>query len=287
MDNLWMDGASFLSEIIVSLASSLLWAIGAFFVVLFYHKLMAWHYKNKFYRSTRLNIDKKGKFPLRCYIANSGRYDADEKVYLGYPFEYMASATVNTHLEHLTRNTDMKISPCPLKKDEVVRLDKTGDLILLGGPFHNLLTRLFFGLTKENTNVPFYFDTFDGEEATLFYKENNDTDYRTAKPIKDPNGNYYCEDYALILNIRNPYNPDKRVITIMGCRSIGVLGGTNAFTMYNKDIFGDVKYDEYAVIIKCYGEQNNINDDRKIERVSVIKLDSIGVDSLVEIADVC
>lgn len=48
----------------------------------------------------------------------------------------------------------------------------------------------------------------------------------------------------------------------------------------------DVKHDEYAVIIKCYGEQNNINDDRKIERISTIKLDPISVEMLVEIDDI-
>ncbi len=281
-----MGSVDIFGEIFISLLSSLIWAVAAFIAVLIFNKLVERYYKKKFYQLTRLNISKKNKHFIRCYIANSGRYDANEKVYLGYPFEYMASATIDSYLENLTRNIDMNTYLSPLKKDEINKTDKTGDLILLGGPFHNLLTKLFFGLSKDNTIVPFYFDTFEGEEATLFYKENGASDYKTVKPIKDPNGNFYCEDYALILNVRNPYAPKNRIIAIIGCRSIGVLGGTNALTLYRKEIFSDVKYDEYAVIIKCYGDQNNINDDRGIERISVIELNSIKVEQLVKLDDV-
>ncbi len=286
MDKIAIGGIDILVEIIIGLLSSLIWAVAAFFAVLVYNKLVDGYYKKKFYQLTRLSINKKYKSSIRCYIANSGRYDASEKVYLGYPFEYMASATINSHLENLTRNIDMNTYLSPLKKDEVNKMDKTGNLILLGGPFHNLLTKLFFGLSKENTIVPFYFDTFEGEEATLFYRENMEENFKTVKPIKDPNGNFYCEDYALILNVRNPYVPKNRIIAIIGCRSIGVLGGTNAFTLYRKEIFNDVKYDQYAVIIKCYGDQNNINDDMGIERITVLELDSIKVEQLVKIDDI-
>ena len=275
-----------LKDIAVSLLASLVWAIGGFLAVFFFNKINRWYYKRKFYKATRLDIDKKANsFSIQCFIANSGKYDGDEKVYLGYPFEYMAAATINTYLNMLSDNIDMGTNPCPLQVNTIAKIDKATDLILLGGPFHNILTKLFFGLNKDNTNVPFYFDTFEGEEATLFYKENGAKEFKTAKPKKDPIGHYYCEDYALIMNIKNQYKPTKRIISIMGCRSIGVLGGTLAFTSLNKEMLKNIEYDEYAVIIRCFGEQNNISNERPIELVTTIKLDSINIDNLIEIKD--
>ena len=276
----------FIVNVATSLFASLVWAIVAFVAVLIYNKLSNWYYTNKFYKTTRLTIkNKKEKFGIQCFIANSGKYDGDEKVYLGYPFEYMAAATINSYLSLAVKSVDMDTVPCPLKVNTITKIDKTTDLILLGGPFHNVLTKLFFGLSKERSNVPFYFDTFEGEEATLFYKETPNGEYKTVKPIKDPVGNYYCEDYGLIMNIKNPYNPEKRIISIMGCRSIGVLGGTIAFTSMNKEMLKNIEFDEYAVIIRCFGEQNNISSERKIEKVATIKLDSIKLENLIDIVD--
>lgn len=291
MDNMVYLGVfdtviDFIVNVATSLFSSLVWAIVAFVAVLIYNKLSTWYYNKKFYKTTRLTLkNKKDKFNIQCFIANSGKYDGDEKVYLGYPFEYMAAATINSYLELAIKNIDMNTKPCPMQVNTITKIDKTTDLILLGGPFHNVLTKMFFGLNKENSNVPFYFDTFEGEDATLFYKENPNGDYKAVKPIKDPIGHYYCEDYGLIMNIKNPYNPNKRIISIMGCRSIGVLGGTIAFTSMNKEILKNVEYDEYAVIIRCFGEQNNISNERKIEKVTTIKLDSIKLEDLIEIRD--
>lgn len=285
--NDFLDGLySLVIDILKNLAGSLVWAGVAFVAVYFYNAFTDWFYKRKFYKSTRLKINpKQEKLSVQCFIANSGKYDENEKVFLGYPFEYMASASISSYLSMIIKNVDMDTTSCPLKVLEIEKIDKNNDLILLGGPFHNMLTKLFFGLSKENTNVPLYFDTFEGEEATLFYKDNGDQDYKTVKPIKDPVGNYYCEDYGLIMNIKNPYNPKKRIIAVMGCRSIGVLGATLAFTTFNKEMVKNIHYDEYAVIIKCYGDQNNVNLDRPLEHVANIKLDSITMDKLVKIHD--
>ena len=168
----------------------------------------------------------------------------------------------------------------PLNNDEINKINLADDLFLLGGPFHNSLTRLFFGLTKDKQNIPFYFDTFEGEEATLFYKSYNDIEYKKVKPIKDPIGNYYCEDYGLIINIRNPYDSNKRIIALMGCRSIGVLGATLAFTNFNKKIMNDIKFDEYAVIVKCFGDQTDVNLSKEIKKVDCIELKSITIEDL-------
>ena len=118
----------------------------------------------------------------------------------------------------------------------------------------------------------------------LFYK-GKDEEYKTAKPLKDKLGDFYCEDYGLIINIKNPYNPEKRIIALMGCRSIGVLGATYAFTKFNNETLKSVKNDEYAVIVKCHGDRSNLDIERGITYVDQVKIESINIEQLIKVAD--
>ena len=273
-----------IKDVFSNLITSVVYGAMAFVLVGIYDLIKDFIFKQNFYKLTRIDHPKKeDTFAIKCYMANSGRYDECENVYLGYPFEYMSAASLNSYLNMIMTVVDMETYPCPLTASELGEINKTQDLILLGGPFHNLLTQHFFGLTKENTNVPLYFDTFENEEATLFYKK--DEEYKTAKPLKDTLGDFYCEDYGLILNIKNPYNPDKRIIALMGCRSIGVLGATYAFTKFYKDIFKTVKSDEYAVIVKCHGDRSNLDIERGIQFVDQINLEPLNVEQLIKVKD--
>ena len=70
-----------IKEIIINLVASLVYAALAFFVVYLYNILTKWVYKRKFYKSTRLDINKKEeKYFVKCFMANSGRYDESENV---------------------------------------------------------------------------------------------------------------------------------------------------------------------------------------------------------------
>ena len=121
-----------LKEVIINLVASLVYAALAFLVVYLYNLITKWFYKRKFYKSTRLNINKKeDKYFVKCYMANSGRYDESENVYLGYPFEYMSAASINSYLSMMVKIVDMESHPCPLKVNEIAKIDKTKDLILL------------------------------------------------------------------------------------------------------------------------------------------------------------
>ena len=112
-------------DILKNLAGSLVWAVVAFVAVYFYNIFTNWFYKRKFYKSTRLKINpKQEKLSVQCFIANSGKYDENEKVYLGYPFEYMASASINSYLSLIIKNVDMSTTSCPLKVLEIEKVDK-------------------------------------------------------------------------------------------------------------------------------------------------------------------
>lgn len=233
----------------------------------------------RFRKSSHLELDDNKLF-MRCFYANSNRVDEEEHVLLGYPFEYMASASVSTYLNIMSHNkADVISSPSPIKDIDAAK-EYRENVLLLGGPYHNTVTHYFFGLKEGDTKLPFYFGSYQGEDATLFYKDGDSV--KTFVPKKHSSGDYYAEDYGLILNIKNPYNPDKRVIALIGCRSIGVLGAAAFFTEHNKKLRKITKnMDEYAVVIECHGDNLNVLQDP--EDHFAVELESAGEDPLIKI----
>ena len=262
----------------INVLASLIWAPLSFLIVFLWTKMRNSLFKRMMYKNTRLNLsDRTQGLEIDCFYANSNKVDKGEATALGYPFEYMAAATVQSYLNLLVRkNFRMDIYPSPVAlKDALV--EKSDDLLLLGGPFHNSFTRLFFGLIKGQTNLPFYFDSIDGEDATLVLTD--EVGGGTFTPKKDVTGKYYADDYGLIINVKNVYDNNKRRIAIMGCRSIGVLGAAMAFTELSKTIYEKTKeYDEYAVVVSCHGNQYNVSKTPEI--CKCIELSSIKKEDL-------
>ena len=232
----------------------------------------------RFRKSSHLKLDDNKLF-MRCFYANSNRVDEEEHVLLGYPFEYMASASVGTYLNIMSNNkADIISSPSPINKEDAIK-EYRENILLLGGPNHNTVTSYFFGLKEGHTNLPFYYASYQGEDATLFYKD-GDT-IKTFVPKKHSSGDYYAEDYGLILNVKNPFNPEKRIIALIGCRSIGVLGAAAFFTEHNKKLRKITKnMDEYAVVIECHGDNLNVLQDP--EDHFAIELKSLSENSLMK-----
>lgn len=75
---------------------------------------------------------------------------------------------------------------------------------------------------------------------------------------------YYGEDFALIMNVKNPYDPEKRVIFIAGCRSIGCYGGAIFLSQQLKEIQKKVHWDEYALVVSCSGDAEDLNARPKL-----------------------
>ena len=42
----------------------------------------------------------------------------------------------------------------------------------------------------------------------------------------------------------------------------------------------DIKFDEYAVIVKCFGDQTDVNLSKEIKKVDCIELKSITIEDL-------
>lgn len=258
--------------------------IGFLFGICF-SRLQARLYRRNIQKITRFNVNNKNEsLRVDAYYANSGKKDAGESVNLGYPFEYMAIAMLETQLLALNKCLELRSGPAPATKIEVEGLSKDSDLIILGGPFHNLLTGYIFGLKKEYHNVPFYFDDLSvdvngqirGDEATLVFDNGEPFKFEENCfiPLKDVDNKFYHTDYALILNVRNPFNPKKRIISFIGCRSIGVYGAAMYFNKYSNEIKKNIKYDQYAIIIRVNGEQDNIvGEPRFLKSVELNSID--------------
>lgn len=213
---------------------------------------------NTYKKLMRLSVKDASKSSLKFVAANTAQQDAEELVTYGFVFEYRAAGELGSTLAKLY-GRDFKISTTmskPTYDYSYAQLDT--NLIVIGGPFHNAVTREF--LRRMGDTLPFHYE----EDASLAYTDpaNPQNTRRFTPKVIDQK--YYGEDYALIMNVRNPLNPEKRVIFISGCRSIGCYGGAIFLSQQLKEIKGKVKSDEYAVVVSCCGDEEDLNARPKL-----------------------
>ena len=267
-----MSFIEYLMNIINDLPTELLGALLAFLAGVLYTKSKEHFFTNRVYNHTRLKMNsKEEELLINSYHANSGATDSEEKTSLGYPFEYMSYATVVAYLQSINKNIDIALDPSPLKVSDIKNYSVTSNTILFGGPFHNLITGMIFGLSKEYRTVPFYFDRYGDEDAALFCDNKPDVPFI---PLKNADGDYYMKDYGIILNVVNPYDTRKRIIAIIGCRSIGVFGASLYFAKSHKELKKKTKgMDNYAVIVVCGGDEHTVIGSPKL--VLAVSIDPI------------
>lgn len=189
---------------------------------------------------------------INCITANTGYYDQGELVTLGYVFEYMAVGELRVAFKKLFKHIDISAKMSPLDFGDARMSDLKSNLILIGGPFHNSITRelLFSG----KFNFPFRYD----DDANLHH-DNGDGTSDVYKPQQSNlNNNFYELDYALIINIRNPKMPSKRLIALIGCRSIGCYGAAYFLSHELKKLHKVIKDDEYAIVVRCECDEEDI-----------------------------
>ena len=246
---------------------------------LFFTVLLTRLYRKSVKNVTKIHLENKDDDKvIKCFSAHSGFSDTKENLEYGFFFEDMSYSLLTNYLLSIHKKTEFEFKFSPLNKYQVNQITNTlkGDIVLFGGPNHNLLTNKILGLKPDYSNVPFYFsiDESGKEDATLFSLDDNHQVKACYVPLKDDNEEYYCKDYGLIINIKNPYDPANRLIAFIGCRSIGVYGATMYFCKHSKEVKKKTKkYDEYALIIKCEGNKYNVEGDPTL--IEAIPLNSI------------
>jgi hypothetical protein len=108
------------------------------------------------------------------------------------------------------------------------RLDLAQHLILIGGPDYNAFTKRVLG----EGVTQFGYRSSDLNEQSQVYPEEI-VIYKTA------GGQEFCEftnekDYGYFERIKNPRDPQRNIILIGGCHTIGVTGAAKAFSMFSE-----------------------------------------------------
>lgn len=250
-------------DILINLIASLIWLLLGVLAVYLKNRL----FKKMMYKRTRLKLHTKNDgYIIHSYYGNSGKVDKEAKTgMMGYPFEYISYATVITHLKSITKNVEVKVEPGPLLVSQIKDKTLDSNIIIFGGPLHNLITGYLLGMSKENHTIPFYFAPYknkgeEGYDKASLYIDGEDEPICIPKQSDD--GTYYKEDYGIIINIANPFNKKKRLISMIGCHSIGVYAAALYFTEFDKELAKHTKgKDNYIAIVKCLGDLDNIKGD--------------------------
>lgn len=219
----------------------------------------AW--KRHHFRSGRRKLlrfsekDDKELKDINCFTANSGFYDENELATLGYTFEYIAVGELRVAFKALFKHIDISVKMSPNEYKDAHMRDLKSNLVLIGGPFHNCLTReLLFGGRFE---FPFSYD----EDANLYYMRGTEREEVYHPRVADMQNKFFERDYALIINIRNPRFPSRRLIALIGCRSVGCYGGAYFLSHKLYELKKVIKDEEYALVVRCECDEEDIISD--------------------------
>ncbi len=123
----------------------------------------------------------------------------------------------------------IKLRIMSAKEVEKTRTNLDKHLILIGGPDYNSITAMILekGITRYQYKSP------DVEEQS----KNNPDEIVLYDTLGDKE---FCEktnekDYGYFERVKNPHNPQKKIILIGGCHAIGVTGAIKAFSMFESE----------------------------------------------------
>lgn len=162
------------------------------------------------------------------------RIQEDECAALGYITEYMGASNIMYHLNKVYSKIKFDIDmECFFNEKDLNK-----NIILIGGPVNNRLTRRFL----EEINIPFRFEGY-----TLVDELNNK---RYDAVISNDN---IETDYSLIVNWDNPFVPGYRTIMICGCRTIGCYAGVLFLTESFRELKLMKNQKNHVAIVKTKG----------------------------------
>ncbi|MDP3028215.1 MAG: hypothetical protein Q8O04_01695 [Deltaproteobacteria bacterium] len=120
---------------------------------------------------------------------------------------------------------NIKLSILSAGEAEKTRFDLARHLILIGGPDYNSITGRILrkNITQFDYRSPYVEQkSFEHPEEIVIYDKINDKEYCELTDEKD---------FGYFEKIKNPNNPEKQIILIGGCHTLGVTGAVKAFSM--------------------------------------------------------
>ncbi|MBQ9104061.1 MAG: hypothetical protein IJY57_03125 [Clostridia bacterium] len=246
-------------DVLINIFSELVYLPLSLLLGLIGFKLKNMISRSNYIKKLRLNSDLN---KMRCITANPEVDDEGECVTLGYVFEYMSVGELQSTWSKCFSDLEFNVTMSS-KENTVIPPE---NLLVIGGPFHNQITRLIL----EQFDFPFGWDS----DANLTFKTETGVDTYSPK-LTGFTKQFYGEDYSLVLNIKNPTSPDKRILLIIGCRSIGCLGGAIFLSKHMNKIKRKGLTDEYAFVVKVSGNEEQLTSDPRLEKVYSLDTQSI------------
>ena len=120
------------------------------------------------------------------------------------------------------------------------------NLILLGGPDYNKITRLFM------KHTPF---RFAKKKGTTVLKNKTNNKFFQAKFVRS-GGNETVTDYGFFFKIPNPRNEQKKLIMINGIHTYSVYGAAKCFSVYD-ETETNILRDNCKKVINEFGNDPN------------------------------
>lgn len=108
---------------------------------------------------------------------------------------------------------------------ENIHIDLARHLILIGGPDYNSITKRILekGITQFDYRSPYVKEkSTEHPEEIVVYDKLNDKEYCELTDEKD---------FGYFEKIKNLNNPEKQIVLIGGCHTLGVTGAVKAFSM--------------------------------------------------------
>ena len=162
-------------------------------------------------------------YPLKSYwkdILKSGCVIVVPRPQMGEPEmlfgDTSAAMSIHSFLQTLAKKEKFELR----WSDKIFSEDLNGNLVLIGGPLANPITKAF----AETLKLPFSFnsqpthDIMDLKGRTIF------------SPI-EIGTNDYSPDYAIVLKTGNPHNEEKKLVIVAGCHRYGTYGGAKCVTL--------------------------------------------------------
>ena len=149
-------------------------------------------------------------------------------------------------VESLGKAYDVRVQNILLSDDQVQKqIEK--DLILLGGPKNNLITRLFLEkFSSEEALV-------DQEGSTIFWNVNG-----AALELKGESVNKSVKkDYGIVIRVPNPFTSGRKTKTSLclfsGCHTYGTIAAAKYFTQeYIRELKGMRKpHENVILLVEC------------------------------------
>ncbi len=149
-----------------------------------------------------------------------------------------ALAFVITSLNKAYRKVNFKRI---LLSEEEIRHNIEDDLLLLGGPKNNQITKLFF------EKFDFYNLLNQAEDGSIYWQKTN-------KIFKgETKNNKVTKDYGLVIKMKNPFSSsaNTKLILFSGCHTFGTIAAAKYFCENIQKQIRLKKDENIAVLVSC------------------------------------